>query len=124
MFLIFPLLVGAVFGGYLYTAVSGNSACAQVVPDSAQVNFVDNATTVGILVSYTNGSSSFFNVGECPQPVHQTLYNAVNTVQADPKFVSAENGSQYTIDPINSLSQPLQAPNGSVYGVLFFDKLN
>jgi hypothetical protein len=124
VFLLFPLLVGAIVGGYLYAVVPASYACIQIVPDSAQINFVDNTTVAGILVSYTNGTSSFFAVGACPQPVHQALFNAVNTIQEDPKFVSAENGSQFTIDPVNSLGPPLTAPNGSVYEALFFDRLN
>jgi hypothetical protein len=124
VFLLFPLLIGAVFGAYLYTATPTSTACTQVVPDSASINFTDNSTVAGISVSYVNGTNSFYSVGDCPQPVHQALYNTVSTIEMDSKFVAAENGSQFTVDPINSLGPPLTAPNGSVYEALFFDHLN
>ena len=87
-------------------------------------NFFDNTTAAGFYVSYTNGTNTFYSAGVCPQPVHRALYNAVSSVENDSKFVAAENGSQFTIDPINSLGPPLTAPNGSVYEALFFDRLN
>jgi hypothetical protein len=101
-----------------------SSGCTQLVPDSAQINFVDNTTSAGVDVSYVNGTSSYYSVGQCPQPVHQKLYIALATIQQDPKFVSAENGSQFTIDSVNSLGPPLTAPNGSVYEAVYFDRLN
>ena len=125
MFLLFPLLIGAVFGAYLYTAIPATSSnCTQVVPDSASINFFDNSTVAGFYVSYINGTNSFYSLGGCPQPVHQKLNNAVSTIEQDAKFVTAENGSRFTIDPVNSLGPPLTAPNGSVYEAVFFDNLN
>ena len=125
VYLLFPLLVGGIFGGYLYIAAPTiSSGCTQIVPDSAQINFFDNTTVAGFYVSYTNGTNSFYYAGVCPQPVHRALYDAVASVVSDSKFVAQENGSQFTVDPVNSLGAPLTAPNGSVYEALFFDRLN
>jgi hypothetical protein len=94
------------------------------VPDSANVTFYANSTLSGINVAYQNGTSSFFLAGSCPQPVHEDLYQAVSNVSRDSRFLRAENGSQFTVDPINSLSQPLDAQNGSVFVALIFNELN
>jgi hypothetical protein len=96
----------------------------QVVPDSANIQFFDNSTFAGDTVSYSNGTTGFFAAGVCPQPVSTALYDAVISVEQDQKFVSAENGSTYTINSIESLAGPLTAPNGSEYEALVFDNLN
>jgi hypothetical protein len=126
LFLLFPLLLAAVFGTYLYISVGSNAAttCTQLVPDSANVTFFANSTIAGATVTYGNGTTSFYQAGTCPQPVHENLYQAVSAVSQDPHFIKDENGSQFTVDPINSLANPLDLQNGSTYEELIFDDLN
>ena len=124
VFLLFPILLAAVFGSYLYFVATPVGNCTQLVPPSAQISFFANSTQSGDVVSYTNGTANFYAAGACPQPVYQNVYNAVATVNQDPRFVKAENGSQFTVDPINSLSSPLELLNGSVDEELIFNHLN
>jgi len=126
IFLLFPILLAAVFGSYLYTAVgngTGNStSCTHLVPDSASLSFFANSTIAGTRVSFSNGTSSFYPSGVCPQPVQRALYNAISNVSQDARFFSKENGSQFTIDPV--VSGPLTLANGSVVVALIFNHLN
>jgi hypothetical protein len=126
VFLLFPIILAAVFGAYLYRTVGSSSAsgCAQLVPDSSNITFFANSTIAGTLVNSSGGSSAFYRAGTCPQPVHQDLYQAISAVTMDPRFVRAENGTQFTVDPINSLSQPVQLTNGLTYQELIFNHLN
>ncbi len=122
----FPLLLAAVFGAYLYSSVGRVTpySCTVLIPDSANVTLSANATVDGTFVTFSNGTNTFFSAGTCPQPVHQNLYDAVSVVTQDPRFVSEENGSEFTVDPTNSLAAPLTAPNGSTYEELIFNHLN
>lgn len=119
------MLLAAVFGVYVYSSVgSAANPCILLVPDSANVTFAANSTFSGDVVSFVNGTNSFFAAGSCPQPVHSNLYGAVSAVMQDQQFVSRENGSQFTVDPINSMASPLTLDNGSVYEELIFNRLN
>ncbi len=124
VFLLFPILLAAVFGGYLYYSATPSSSCTQPVSPSAQISFFANSTVAGEVVSYGNGTTYFYTAGACPQPVYQDVYNAVATVNQDPRFVRVENGSQFTVDPINSLASPIDMINGSVDEELIFNHLN
>ncbi len=124
-FLIFPLILAAVFGGYLYFDLGNHSnLCTTIIPDSANASFFANSTISGVNVTYSDGSSAFYLSGACPQPVHQNLYNAVVTVSQDPRFVREENGSQFTVDPTNSLVTHTSLGNGSSIEALLFNRLN
>ena len=132
LFLIFPILLAAVFGTYLYATVgngngngTGNSlACTQLFPDSAQFNFFANSTVAGTYVTSSNGTNTFFPAGACPQPVHQALSNAIANVTTKTQLSQDENGTQFTVDSVNSLGSPLTAANGSMYEALIFNHLN
>jgi len=124
VFLLFPLLLAVVFGSYIHYVSSPVNSCTQLVPSTAQISFFANSTIVGEYVTYSNGTSNFFTAGACPQPVYQNVYSAVATVDQDPRFIRIENGSQFTVDPINSLSQPITMLNGSEVGELIFNDLN
>jgi hypothetical protein len=122
--LLFPLILAAVFGAYLYVDFRSANSCTTLIPDSATASFFANSTVAGVSVSYGNGSSSFFLAGKCPQPVHQNLYNAISVVAQDPRFIRDENGSQFTVDPIYSTNTPVNVGNGSEFNVLVFNRLN
>jgi hypothetical protein len=117
--------LAAVFGAYLYLDLGTHSnLCTTIIPDSATSSFFANSTISGVNVTYSDGSSSFYLSGVCPQPVHQNLYNAVSIVSQDPRFVREENGSQFTIDPTNSILTPTSLGNGSSVEALLFNDLN
>jgi hypothetical protein len=52
------------------------------------------------------------------------LYDAISNVSKDARFFSRENGSQFTIDPVNSFNAPLTLANGSSFEALIFNHLN
>jgi len=96
----------------------------QILPDNATVSATANSTYFGYQVSFPNGTTSYYSLGVCPSPVHQLLYNVVSNVSEDPRFVSAESGARFVVDPVNSLSSPQGNGNGSIYAVLIFNDLN
>lgn len=96
----------------------------KLIPDNASVTTTGNSTFFGYEVSFANGTNSYYWVGTCPSPVHGLLYDAVSNVTQDPRFVSAEGGDRYVVDPVNSLNGPVGNGNGSVYGELIFNYLN
>lgn len=115
------------FGAYLYTAVgstSSSSSCVRLLPVNATVSPVENSTFAGYQVRYGNGTFSYSQVGVCPSPVYLQLYEAVSNVTSDPRFTRAANGVQYVVDPVDSMTGPLQANNGSIFAELIFNNLN
>ncbi len=126
IFLLFPVLLAAVFGGYLYFDFRSDfsNPCANLVPQSNNITFFANSTVSGTVVNATNSGQNFYQAGACPQPVHQNLYHAISVISQDPRFVKAENGSQFTIDPINSLNGNESLLNGTMVQELIFNHLN
>ncbi len=117
--------MAAVFGGYLYLDLGSHSnLCTTIIPDSATASFFANSTISGVNVTYSDGTRSFYLSGACPQPVHQNLYTAVATVSQNPRFVREENGSQFTVDPTDSILTPTALGNGSTVEALLFNDLN
>ena len=114
------------FGAYLYTAVGSKStnSCIQLLPTTATVSPVENSTFAGYQISYGNGTIVYSQVGVCPSPVYSQLYDAVSNVTADPRFTRAANGVQYVVDPVDSMTGPLTANNGTVFAELIFNNLN
>jgi hypothetical protein len=126
VFLLFPLILAGVFGAYVYSSVSNNHSlpCMQIVPYTANVTATGNTTYFGYDVSYPNGTNSYYSLGACPSPVHQILYDVVYNVTQDPRFIAAEGGANYVVDPVNSLTGPQGNGNGSLYALLIFNDMN
>lgn len=126
VFLLFPLILAGVFGTYLYSSVVASSPlpCMQIVPYSANVTETANSTYFGYVVSYPNGTNSFYSLGTCPSPVHQLLYQVVANATQDPRFVAAEGGTKYVVDPVNSLTGLEECGNESFCVELVFNDMN
>ena len=71
------------------------SVCLKEVPQSAVLGQYDNTTSQGFTATYTNGTEAYFPLGTCPVPVTPDNYLIDSTIEANPAFVSAENGSTY-----------------------------
>jgi hypothetical protein len=77
------------------TMQSTSSACLKDVPQSAVFGSYYNSTSQGYAVTYSNGTKALFSLNSCPVPVTPENYQLDSTIQADPKFIAAENGSTY-----------------------------
>ncbi len=71
------------------------SVCLKEVPQNAVLGQYDNSTSQGFTATYANGTEAYFPLGTCPVPVTPDNYLIDSTIEANPAFVSAENGSTY-----------------------------
>jgi hypothetical protein len=46
-------------------------------------------------VTFSNGTEDFFPLNSCPVPVTPDNYKIDSTIEANPRFIAAENGSTY-----------------------------
>jgi hypothetical protein len=111
--LVFTIIVASIFGAYLTFTLGKNeqltitssihSACLEEVPANSAITSMANYTFVGTNVTLVNGTQRLFPLGACPQPATPLLYDAVMSIESNASFIAAENGSQYEVDPMDSL---------------------
>jgi hypothetical protein len=73
--------------------VSG--ACLKEVPGNSVFSSYSNSTSEGYAVTYPNGTRALFPLNFCPIPVTPENYRIDSIIEANPKFIAAENGSVY-----------------------------
>ena len=74
---------------------SAFNMCLKEIPQNAVLGQYDNSTSQGFTATYANGTEAYFPLGTCPVPVTPDNYLIDSTIEANPAFVSAENGSTY-----------------------------
>jgi hypothetical protein len=97
-----------------------STSCLQEVPDHATIEMVQNSTFVGYSVTFPNASAVTFPLDSCPVPVHTDGFNIAAAIQANPKFIVAENGSLYKASPFTRLNESAYV-NSTAYAVVGFN---
>ena len=85
--------------GFSVVSVDQPTACLREVPASATVGTYDDSTFEGYVVTFANGTQSFFPLDSCPVPVSPSFYGALAPIESSPAFVAAEGGHDYEADP-------------------------
>jgi hypothetical protein len=73
----------------------GDGGCLKQVPQGSSFSSLSNSTAVGMSVTYPNGTTAFFPLDSCPVPVTPANYIIDSTIESNPRFIAAENGSIY-----------------------------
>ena len=101
------------------TASTGT--CLEEVPDGARISNYYNSTSQGYTVTYPNGTRVIFPLNSCPVPVYSEAYKVDSVIEADPRFIAAENGSAYLADYVCNCSIPSASYNSTgQYAILNF----
>jgi hypothetical protein len=58
---------------------------------------------VGYVVTSQNGTKDAYPLDSCPVPVTPAVYAVAVRIESDPRFVAAENGSQFAYDPTDQV---------------------
>jgi hypothetical protein len=104
-----------------YPAVRpGVGECLEEVPSGAGIESFQNSTFDGYSVTYPNGTEGFFSLNSCPVPVTTEEYQVYSMIEADPRFVSAENGSTYFANPLQDFAPALGNSTGQ-YALIEFN---
>jgi len=74
---------------------SASGTCLKEVPESAVFSSYSNSSSQGNTVTFSNGTTDFFPLNSCPVPVTPDNYQIDSSVEANPKFIAAENGATY-----------------------------
>ena len=89
------ILITGLYRTFLLVEASTSTTCLLEVPKTAVFGRYYNSTSQGTTVKYPNGTEDFFPVNSCPVPVTPENYLVDSIIQANPKFIAAENGSIY-----------------------------
>lgn len=74
-------------------------SCLFEVPINATIGTFQNSTMMGYMVTYANGSNTFFPAYSCPTPVHPDLFALTSTIEVNSQFVADENGTTIPVVP-------------------------
>jgi hypothetical protein len=94
------------------------SKCLYEVPANATLMGFGNASTEGNEVEFTNGTSVYYPLNSCPQPLSPEEYALASVIEQNSTFLADENGSNYYVDQGISYSYY----NGVNHVVVTFDK--
>jgi len=71
--------------------------CLVDVRDGAKIGNYYNSTSQGYTITYPNGTRVDIPLNSCPVPVYSQAYEVDSVIEADPRFIAAENGSAYDL---------------------------
>lgn len=95
--------------------------CLEEVPSSATIGNYYNSTFQGYSVTYPNGTRVFSSLNSCPVPVYHDAFKIDSAIEADPKFIAAENGSGYEATNVCNCSIAASSSNSTgEYAILDF----
>jgi hypothetical protein len=104
---------------------SPSGLCLSEVQQGAVFSSYDNGASQGYSVTYSNGTEDLFPLNSCPVPVTPENYQIDSTIEANPKFIAAENGSTYEANNAcncsyggntNNSTGQYASPNFDLYG--------
>ena len=104
------------------TIVQSAFTCLKEVPQGAVMSAYSNSTSQGYSVTYSNGTEDFFPLNSCPVPVTPDNFAVDSAIETNPRFIAAENGSNYeAANGGSSLSLSIQSNNSTGrYGIFNF----
>ena len=74
-----------------------SGTCLEDIRDGAKIGNYYNSTSQGYTITYPNGTRVDIPLNSCPVPVYSQAYEVDSIIEANPRFIAAENGSAYVL---------------------------